>query len=80
MNAPHELRWARIVGTHQVGFHDQRGKARNKPTLGKREANATPPEFQAELIRLAVSSALPNASAMAPATLDSDFKKDAVAG
>jgi hypothetical protein len=60
-DAPHELRWARIVGTHQIGFHDQRGKARNKPTLGKREANATPPEFQAELIRLAVGSALPNA-------------------
>jgi len=51
--APHELRWARITGTHQIGRHDQRGKARNKPTLGKREANATPPEFQAELLRLA---------------------------
>lgn len=59
-NAPHELRWARIVGTHQVGFYDQRGKARNKPTLGRREANATPPEFQAELIRLALGSGMPN--------------------
>ena len=53
-NAPHELRWARITGTHQIGCYDQRGKARNKPTLGKREANATPPEFQAELLRLAL--------------------------
>ena len=53
---PHELRWARIAGTHQIGFHDQRGKARNKPTLGKREANATPREFQEELLRLARSS------------------------
>ena len=50
---PHELRWARIVGTHQIGYHDQRGKARNKPTLSKRQANATPIEFQAELLRLA---------------------------
>lgn len=53
-NAPHELRWARIVGTHQIGFQDQRGKARNKPTLGKREANATPPDFRDELLRLAL--------------------------
>lgn len=52
-NPPHELRWARIIGTHQIGFQDQRGKARNKPTLSKREANATPPAFQAELLRLA---------------------------
>lgn len=33
--------------------HNQRGPAANKPTLGKREANATPPEFRDELIRLA---------------------------
>jgi hypothetical protein len=38
-----------------VGFHDQRGKARNKPTLSKREANATPPEFAAYLVALAAS-------------------------
>lgn len=53
-NPPHELRWARIVGTHQVGHPDQRGKSRNKPTLSKREANATPPEFRDELLRLAL--------------------------
>lgn len=50
---PHELRWARIRGTHQVGFQDQRGKAANKPTLSKREANATPPAFRDALIQLA---------------------------
>lgn len=50
---PFPLRWWRPIGTHQVGFHDQRGKASNKPTLSKAEANATPPEFRDELIRLA---------------------------
>lgn len=54
-NAPHELRWDRQKGTHQVGFQDQRGKARNKPTLGKKEANATPIAFRDELIRLALN-------------------------
>lgn len=50
---PLQLRWNRPVGTHQVGYHDQRGKDRNKPTLSKREANATPIEFRDELLRLA---------------------------
>ena len=50
---PHELRWGRPIGSHQIGRQDQRGKAANKPTLGKREANATPIEFRDELIRLA---------------------------
>jgi hypothetical protein len=50
---PFELRWERPEGTHQIGFYDQRGKARNKPTLGKREANATPIEFRDALIALA---------------------------
>lgn len=50
---PHDLRWDRPIGSHQIGRHDQRGPAANKPTLGKREANATPPEFRDELIRLA---------------------------
>lgn len=67
--APHELRWARITGTHQIGFHDQRGKARNKPTLGKREANATPPEFQAELLRLARWANTPVRDAAQPRSL-----------
>lgn len=55
--APFELRWNRPVGTHQVGFQDRRGKEQNKPTLNKREANATPIEFRDELIRLARHSA-----------------------
>ena len=53
---PYALRWARIPGTHQVGFQDRRGKARNKPTLSKREANATPIAFRNELLRLAAHS------------------------
>lgn len=53
---PFELRWDRPAGTHQIGGHDQRGKDRNKPTLGKKEANATPCEFRDELIRLALHS------------------------
>ncbi len=52
-NPPHELRWERPVGTHQVGFPDRRGKDANKPTLSKREANATPVAFRDALIRLA---------------------------
>jgi hypothetical protein len=50
---PFELRWNRPVGECQIGFHDQRGKSKNKPTLGKREANATPIEFRDELLNLA---------------------------
>lgn len=53
---PMHARWERIPGTHQVGFHDQRGKAANKPTLSKRDANATPQEFARYLIGLAASS------------------------
>lgn len=53
---PPELRWERNVGTHQIGFHDQRGKARNKPTLSKKEANATPAEFRDVLLSIARST------------------------
>ena len=56
ITTPHELKWERIRGTHQVGFQDQRGKARNKPTLGKKEANATPIAFREELLKLARNS------------------------
>lgn len=45
---PFELRWDRQPGTHQVGWFD-----RNKPTLSKRAASATPVAFAEELIRLA---------------------------
>lgn len=49
--APFELRWTRLTGSHQCGWFD-----RIKPTLSKREANATPPEFRDEMIRLALHS------------------------
>jgi hypothetical protein len=57
-NKPHELRWDRPKGTHQIGFQDQRGKERNKPTLSKKEANATPIAFRDELIKLAQNSVI----------------------
>lgn len=48
--------WNRPIGSHQVGHPDSRGKAANKPTLSKREANATPIKFRDELIALAIHS------------------------
>ncbi len=53
---PADLDWSRPVGTHQIGFHDQRGKARNKPTLGRRAASATPSEFRDILLSIAASA------------------------
>lgn len=53
---PFQLNWDRPKGSHQIGFHDQRGKSKNKPTLNKREANATPIEFRDMLINLALFS------------------------
>ena len=50
---PIDLKWDRVTGSHQVGFHDQRGKAKNKPTLSRREARATPEHFRDALICLA---------------------------
>ncbi len=55
---PFDLIWDRPKGSFQVGFQDQRGKARNKPTLGKREANSTPIRFRNELLRLARHSSM----------------------
>ncbi len=57
---PPELDWSRPKGTHQIGFYDQRGKARNKPTLSKAEANATPPAFRDLLISIAATASLPS--------------------
>ena len=61
---PPALDWTRAPGTHQIGFQDRRGKARNKPTLSRAEANATPPMFGLTLLVLARNSsqscALPN--------------------
>lgn len=54
---PFDLIWDRAPGSHQIGFYDQRGKHRNKPTLNKREANATPEAFKVALIKLAEHSA-----------------------
>lgn len=45
---PPELVWTRVPGSHQVGWFD-----RIKPTLGKRQASATPAEFRDTLIALA---------------------------
>ncbi len=55
--APFDLRWDRPKGSHQIGgCHAIRGKERNKPTLGRKEANATPLAFRDELIKLAFHS------------------------
>ena len=53
-NKPFDLNWDRIKGTHQIGFQDKRGKSKNKPTLNKKESNATPEEFRIMLIKLAL--------------------------
>lgn len=50
--APPELDWSRLAGTHQVGWFD-----RNKPTLGKRDASATPPAFRDALLGIARGAA-----------------------
>jgi hypothetical protein len=54
--APVELRWERKAAEFQVGYYDQRGPARNKPTVGKKEASATPPALRDALIALARGS------------------------
>ena len=56
-NPPASLRWERPVGTHQIGYADQRGKSANKPTLSPKEASATPIPFRDALIALAKGSA-----------------------
>ena len=50
---PFELNWDKTDAEFQIGFQDQRGKQHNKPTLTKKEANATPIAFRDELIKLA---------------------------
>lgn len=50
---PPDFKWDRPEGTHQIGFYDQRGKARNKPTISGKAASATPQEFRDALIYLA---------------------------
>ena len=53
INPPADMRWDRPTGTHQIGFHDQRGKDRNKPTISGKAASATPLAFAEALIALA---------------------------
>lgn len=53
VNPPVDLRWERPRGSHQVGFHDRRGPTANKPTLSKKEANATSLDFRDTLLALA---------------------------
>lgn len=53
---PLELNWGRPRGSHQIGFRDQRGKNKNKPTLSRRESNATPVAFRDELIKLIIGT------------------------
>lgn len=53
---PYDLIWDRPTGTHQIGCPDQRGRLKNKPTLSKKDANATPIAFRDELIRLVMHS------------------------
>lgn len=48
---PFELKWDRNPGTHHIGNFG--GKKAKKPTVTKKEAIHTPPEFAEELIRLA---------------------------
>lgn len=57
---PPELNWSRPSGSHQIGFHDQRGKGRNKPTLGRCEALGTPVAFRDILLSIAASAVSPN--------------------
>jgi hypothetical protein len=54
---PFDLRWDKPKGKFQIGYQDKRGKEKNKPTLSKKEANATPLAFRDELIMLALRSA-----------------------
>lgn len=54
---PIEMRWNARPGDAQVGWFD-----RNKPTLSKREASATPIEFRDALLELARNSAVERAA------------------
>ena len=50
---PPDFLWDRIDGEYQIGFHDQRGKLKNKPTISGKKASATPPSFAYALINIA---------------------------
>ena len=55
---PFDLDWSRPKGTHQIGGADQRGKAKNKPSLQGKRARATPRPFADVLISLAKFSSI----------------------
>lgn len=55
-SSPREMCWDRPDGTHQIGFHDQRGKSRNKPTVSGKAASATPLALRDHLLMLARNS------------------------
>ncbi len=50
---PPDLIWDYCPAEFQIGFHDQRGKKKNKPTVTKKEAIDTPQAFKDILIFLA---------------------------
>lgn len=54
--SPEDPLWDRPKGAYQIGQYDKRGKSKNKPTLNKYEANATPKDFMLYLIELAANS------------------------
>lgn len=51
---PAAMRWRAMAGSAQVGWFD-----RNKPTVSKKEASATPPDFRDALVNLAANSNRP---------------------
>jgi hypothetical protein len=53
---PFDLDWRKPKGEYQIGFHDQRGKGRNKKTLSGKKASETPARFRDILIKLARAS------------------------
>jgi hypothetical protein len=56
INEPASMKWDRPNSEFQIGFHDQRGKDRNKPTISGKAASRTPLEFRDALIKLAKST------------------------
>ena len=55
-NKPIQLIWGKKIGTHQIGFYDQRGKDRNKPTISGKKASETPKLFAKILVDIARSA------------------------
>jgi hypothetical protein len=53
---PPEMNWGRPEAKYQIGFHDQRGKLLNKPTISGKAASATPMALRNELISIALDS------------------------